>query len=114
MIFLGFTLMAAPLRAEEAQILMTPQEKASYGLGVDIARNLMQQEMEINHEILVKGLKDGLSGGALLLSDKELRALAEAIVKDPNEAARRVGQESAWLLQRRAKDALERHPAKGH
>jgi hypothetical protein len=45
--------------------------------------------------------------------DPGLRKIAEAIANNAGEAQRRSGtQDGGWLLQQRARDALERHPQK--
>jgi len=53
--------------------LTTPQERQSYSLGVDLARNFRRQGVELNLDLLIQGLKDGFSGEKLLMSEAELR-----------------------------------------
>jgi FKBP-type peptidyl-prolyl cis-trans isomerase FklB len=50
----------------------TTQEKISYALGIETARNLMRQKIEVDPEMMARGLKDTLTGGKILLTDKEL------------------------------------------
>jgi FKBP-type peptidyl-prolyl cis-trans isomerase FklB len=50
-------------------------EKSSYGLGLSIGRDLLQQGMEINSELLIKGIQDGLSKTTPQLTDEELQAV---------------------------------------
>ncbi len=59
--------------AEDVPQLKGPKEKISYAIGVETARNFKNQGVEFDLEIVLKGMKDGLANGALLLSDKELR-----------------------------------------
>ena len=66
-------LLSPPAFCGEATLLKTPQEKLSYGLGVDMARNIQRLDIEVDMEFLVKGLNDVLSGGKLRLSEEELR-----------------------------------------
>jgi len=49
------------------------KERASYALGVDLARNFKRQQMEVDMEEFDKGFKDGLSGEKLNVSEVELR-----------------------------------------
>ena len=49
------------------------KERASYALGVDLARNFKRQQMEVDVEEFDKGFKDGLSGEKLNVSEVELR-----------------------------------------
>ena len=70
---LGMLLLAVQVSAEEAPVLKTQQDKVSYGIGVSMGKNLKRQGIEVNADLVVKGLKDELSGGKLLMSDEELR-----------------------------------------
>ena len=75
---LGAWLLAGQVSAEESPVLKTAQDKLSYGIGVDVGRNFKKQGVEVDLTLLVKGLKDGLSGGKLLLPEKELRKIMNA------------------------------------
>jgi hypothetical protein len=52
---------------------LTPEkEKASYSIGVDIGRNLKQQEIDLDPAAAARGLRDFLSSQKLLLTDQEI------------------------------------------
>lgn len=70
---LGIMFLAAIGHAGESDVLKTEQDKVSYSLGMDIGNNLKRQSMEIDPEILARGLKDAFSGGKLLMSEEEYR-----------------------------------------
>ena len=53
--------------------LNTEKDKVNYGIGVSIGKSFKQQGMEVDVDLMVKGLKDELTGKKLLLSDDELR-----------------------------------------
>lgn len=72
-VFMVVVLLAAQVGAEEAPVLKTQQDKVSYGIGVSMGTNLKRHGIEVNTDLVVKGLKDELSGGKLLMSDDELR-----------------------------------------
>lgn len=72
---LGIGFLAARASAEEAPVFKTEKEKVSYGIGVDIGRNFKKQGIEVDMDLLVKGLKGGLSVEKLLLPDKDLRKI---------------------------------------
>ncbi len=55
--------------------LKTYEEKVSYGLGVDMARSLKRMGIEFDAEILMKGFTDESSGGKLLMTEEDLRAI---------------------------------------
>lgn len=68
----------------------TPKDKMSYGVGVQVARSLKNQGIDINPDLLVQGLKDALTGQKLLLSDEELNntmaALQQQLAQKEQEA----------------------------
>jgi FKBP-type peptidyl-prolyl cis-trans isomerase FklB len=61
--------------AQKKSALKTPKDKVSYIIGTDIGKNLKKQSMDINPEILYRGIKDAFSGSKLLLSDEEIQAV---------------------------------------
>jgi FKBP-type peptidyl-prolyl cis-trans isomerase FklB len=75
---LGMALLTAQAGAEDAPALKTPKEKLSYTIGADTGKILRQQEFEVDVDVLIKGLKDGLSGGKLLMTEQELMAIRNA------------------------------------
>ena len=70
-VVLGIGLLAAPVRAEETPVLKTMKDKVSYATGVDMVRSFQRQGIEVEHDLFLKGVKDGLSGGTLLMSDDD-------------------------------------------
>jgi len=71
MMVLGFVLLAAQVSAEETPVLKTMKDKVSYATGVGMVRSFKQQGVEVDPDLFMKGVKDGLSGGTLLMSDDE-------------------------------------------
>ncbi len=73
--------------AQETQVLKTEQDKVNYGIGVGLAKNLQRQSVELDVDLVVRGLRDALSGKKLLMSDRysffspftDLRVLAAPI-----------------------------------
>lgn len=74
MVGLGILLLAAQVCAGEPTVLKTQKDKVSYGIGVDVARNFTRLGIDFDLDILVKGLRDVLSGEKLLMSETDLRA----------------------------------------
>ncbi|MBI5786549.1 MAG: FKBP-type peptidyl-prolyl cis-trans isomerase [Rhodocyclales bacterium] len=52
--------------------LESAANRTSYAIGVDMARNFKKQGIEIDPELILRGMKDGYAGTAQI-SDKELR-----------------------------------------
>ena len=71
---LGGGLLAANVCAGDAPALKTREDRLSYGLGVEMGRNFKLNGIRVDEDLLVKGLKDGLSGAALLMSETEFQA----------------------------------------
>jgi FKBP-type peptidyl-prolyl cis-trans isomerase len=51
--------------------LKTDKDRASYAIGMSIGRGLRRDSVDVDPAILAEGIKDTLSGGQLLLTDKE-------------------------------------------
>lgn len=74
----------------DAQVLNTEAEKISYAIGVDMARGLKRSGLDIQADLLARGLKDAILGTPLLLSDDEMKktlgALQAQLMKKSAEA----------------------------
>jgi len=68
----GVVLLAAQC-AQEPTDLKTEKDKVNYGIGVSVARNFKQQGMDVDVNLVAKGMKDELTGKKLLISEEELR-----------------------------------------
>ncbi len=71
---LGILLLAPQICGAEDKAPTTQKEKVSYTIGINIGRNMKQQSVDVDPEILVRGLKDGLTGAKTALSDEEMAA----------------------------------------
>ncbi len=69
---LGFILFAFPATAEDPPLPKNQKDKVSYGMGVQAAKSLKQQGIDVDPDLMMKGLKDELSGGKLLISEDEI------------------------------------------
>lgn len=78
MAILGFVILAAGAGAEETPVLDTPEERASYAIGVDTARNIRMGEIAVDLDLVIRGLTDEMSGRKLLLGDMDLQAARAA------------------------------------
>lgn len=75
---LGLGFLAAQASAEEAPVLKTQKDKMSYSIGAEAGKNFKRLGVEVNTDLLVKGLRDALSGEKLLMTDEELRGTVTA------------------------------------
>ena len=55
-------------------VLNTQKEKASYAIGLNIGKSMKKDSVDVDTEILARGMRDALSGGKALLTDDEVKA----------------------------------------
>ncbi|MHB8770474.1 MAG: FKBP-type peptidyl-prolyl cis-trans isomerase N-terminal domain-containing protein [Syntrophales bacterium] len=117
MMALGILLVAVSAIAAEAEYeaFKTYEEKVSYGLGVDLARTLKRTGVSFDGDILLRGIRDELTGGKLLMSEKELRAIMSThhgeMERKQEEARKAVAEENrqmgeAFLAENRTQEGV--------
>jgi len=67
----GAVILAGFAYAEDQLVLKTKTEKESYHAGISIVKNLKQQGGEFNLDIVIQGMKDGLTSETTLLSEED-------------------------------------------
>jgi FKBP-type peptidyl-prolyl cis-trans isomerase len=70
---LGLVFLAVQAYAEDATVLKTDKEKTNYAIGANIIGSIRQQGVEIDLDLVIKGMRDAYSGGKMLLSEEEIR-----------------------------------------
>ena len=70
--------------APATQAPTTQKDKVSYGIGVGVARTLKTQGIDVNTDVLMKGLRDALAGQKLAMSDEELNNTMSALQQEVN------------------------------
>jgi FKBP-type peptidyl-prolyl cis-trans isomerase len=74
--------MAVSLNAADVKTeLTTPKQKSSYAIGAHFGRQLKTQPLELDLEVVARGIKDGY-GGTVGFSDQELKEIVESLQKD--------------------------------
>lgn len=91
-------LLAIPFAHAETT-LATDTDKISYSIGVNVGKNIKQEQFEINYDLFVQGIKDGISNESIL-SDTEI----EKIITNFQKAAIEKHHEE---LEKLAKSNLE-------
>ena len=89
---LAIGLQAAGAVAAETPVFKSDLDKINYGIGVEMARNFRKQGVELNLDMVVRGLKDGVNGEKLLIPEKELRKMMLSFqneLREKQAAARR-------------------------
>jgi FKBP-type peptidyl-prolyl cis-trans isomerase len=82
LVLIGVLLLAGQVFGAEETILKSQKDKVSYAIGANFGKSMNQQSVDIDLDIMMKGLKDGLAGGKLLLTDQETREVMTAFQKD--------------------------------
>ncbi len=95
--------LAAAVAGEELQ-LDSLKDKVSYAIGLSIGKNMKQDNVELDPDLLLRGLKDALSGAKPLLTEaqiqeamvafqKEMQAKAAEARKASGEKSKKEGEE---------------------
>jgi FKBP-type peptidyl-prolyl cis-trans isomerase FklB len=79
---LGVVLLTSHAFAEEHAVLKTEKDKVSYIIGVNIGRNLKTQSVEVDPDMISRGMKDVASGAKLLMTDDEMKATMTEFQKE--------------------------------
>jgi FKBP-type peptidyl-prolyl cis-trans isomerase FklB len=72
---------AATANQRSATTLQTDKEKLSYAMGMNIGTSLHQQSahVEIDPQILARGISDALAGGKMMLTEQEAQAVLDKL-----------------------------------
>ena len=79
---LSIMLIAGHADAGDKTALKNEKDKVSYSIGTQIGNNFKNQSMDVDVDLLAKGIKDALSGGKLLMTEKEIKETITALQKD--------------------------------
>src|SRR5215831_1127329 len=75
--------------------LKNHMEELSYAIGANLGNSLRQESVEVDPDLLLRGLKDSLAGKLILLSPHEVNAIVNAFqdelkAKQIKEAAQKI------------------------
>jgi len=76
---------AGQAMADEAAIPVKRMDKASYGIGVEMGRNFKRLEVEIDGDLVAKGIKDAMSGSKLQFSEQDLNTAVTSFQTEVRE-----------------------------
>ncbi|MFO7601774.1 MAG: FKBP-type peptidyl-prolyl cis-trans isomerase [Candidatus Desulfacyla sp.] len=60
-------------KADETSLLKTQKDQVNYAIGVHLIGNLKRQEVDIDLDLVIKGMQDAYSGKGLLMPDAQVR-----------------------------------------
>jgi FKBP-type peptidyl-prolyl cis-trans isomerase FklB len=115
-VLFGGILLASQLDAQPSLTLKSQKDKVSYMTGVDIGKNLKGVAADIDLDILVRGIKDGVSAGKLLLTEQEIRETMtlfqkEMIAKQQTLAEKNKKEAEAFLGGDKKKEGIVTLPS---
>jgi FKBP-type peptidyl-prolyl cis-trans isomerase FklB len=105
---------AAPL------VLKTDKDKQSYAIGMNIGKSIHRDGVDVDPNILLRGMKDALAGGKTVLTDDEAKAvmtnLQAEMRKQAAEKAQLAGEANkkagdAFLTENKTKDGVVSLPS---
>jgi FKBP-type peptidyl-prolyl cis-trans isomerase FklB len=108
-IVLGILFLVSQLNAQEKPALKNQKEKVSYIIGMDIGSNLKRQSIDVDPNILAKGVQDALSGAKPLLSNEEIQETMVAFQKEMMEKQKQRGE--AFLSENKKKEGVKTLPS---
>jgi len=73
-------------KAQAPFTLKTQKEKISYAIGMNIGTGMHRQSLQIDPNILLRGLKDALAGGKMLMTDEEVKTVMTQLQTDMRKA----------------------------
>jgi FKBP-type peptidyl-prolyl cis-trans isomerase FklB len=110
---LGILFLVSQVNAQEKLVLKDQKEKISYSIGLNIGRkigsDLKRQSIDIDPNILAKGIQDALSGTNPLLSNDEIQETMVALQKEMSEKQKKRGE--AFLSENKKKDGVKTLPS---
>ena len=74
--------MSTAIAATDTPALTSDLDKLSYSIGSDLGKNFKRQGIDVNPTIMAKGIQDGMSGGALLLTEQQMKDVLSKFQKD--------------------------------
>jgi len=94
----------ATAQAADQTELKDQRQKASYAIGSNIGRTWKNQDIDLDLDLVMRGLKDALAGNKLLLSDQESR---EVLLTFQKEARAKFEEKRKQLGEKNLKDGEE-------
>ena len=116
---LGIVLLASQVNAAD-KALESKKDKISYIIGYDIGSNFKKQAVDVDPDIIVRGMKDALKGDKGVLSDEEVKEIMTAFNKElmekRAEEAKVTGEKNkkegdAFLAENMKKDGVKTLPS---
>src|SRR5207253_7931903 len=73
---------ASSRQTPAALTLNTPKDKLSYSIGMNIAKSLKRDDVDVDTAVLLRAIQDVLGGGNLLMTDQEAQSILTNLQAD--------------------------------
>jgi FKBP-type peptidyl-prolyl cis-trans isomerase FklB len=119
-VLVGVLFLTHQVQAQDPETLKTKKDKVSYSMGVDIGRTLKSKEIDVDPEVLARGLKDALTGSQPAMKDEEmvdtLNSFKEDFIAKKREEASKMGEQNkkegeAFLTANKKKEGVVTLPS---
>jgi FKBP-type peptidyl-prolyl cis-trans isomerase FklB len=109
---IALCLAAAVVAEEKPAQLKDLKDKVSYAFGLNVGFNLKRQNIELNQDAFIAGMKDALANRKLLLTDQEVRETMMAFQKDMQEkqtaaAKKNEAESEKFLAENKTKEGIK-------
>ena len=101
-----------PAKTAAPLVLTTDKQKASYAIGMNVGSSIRRQSVDVDPDILARGLKDSLAGGKTLLTDDEAKAALTALQAQARKAQEEKAQVAAEANKKEGDAFLAENKAK--
>ena len=120
--YLFFTLMVFAIvncsnenSSKSISTLSSFKDSTSYALGADLGENLKRQNVEIDYDVFMAGLADGMETGLIKLDQKQRREVMATLQKNLREKADSEGKNNLkladeFLRNNKTKDNIKETP----
>ena len=117
---LSILFLAFQVSAEENLVLKNQKDRASYIIGMEIGKTFKKQSIDIDADILTRGIKDAISGEKPLLTEQEIQETMAAFQKEAMakqmELAKALGEKNkregeAFLVKNKEKGGVKTLPS---
>jgi len=111
-VILGILFLVSQVNAQENLVLKNQKDKISYIIGMDIGTNLKKQSIDIDSNILAKGVKDALAGTKPLLTEQEIQETMiafqkEMMAKQAEVAKKNKAEGEVFLTENKKKEGVK-------
>lgn len=114
------TLFSCDSMSQQKAKLKTKQDSVSYAVGVDIGKNMKRQEIELDLNVMLAGMKDAMSNGKVQLTDEQMMAvmqtfqqemMAKMQAKKAKEGEENIAQGKKFLEENAKKEGVKTTPS---